>query len=93
MDVVVDDGHGHPELLAGKDDLLGGVFGRVERELHHAQPGAEGGRVDVPAEVWLVGVGLGDLLHEVQGALMQLEGEGKGLGDGLVGDVVVSVAS
>lgn len=90
MNIIIDNSHRDPQLLARKEGLLGGVLGRVERQLHHAQPGAESGRVNVPAEVWLVGVGLGDLLHEVEGALVQLEGEGEGLGDGLVGYVVVS---
>lgn len=93
MNIIIDNSHRHPQLLARKEGLLGGVFGRVERQLHHAQPGAQGGRVDVPAEVWLVRVGLGDLLHKVESALVQLEGEGEGLGDGLVGYVVVAGAS
>lgn len=88
--VAVDDGDRHPQLLAGEEELLRERPARVGRQLDHAQAGAQGGRVLVPVEVGLVGVRLGELLHERVRFGVENEGEIEGLGDGCVGDVVVA---
>ena len=88
--VAVDDGDGHPQLLAWEEKLLRERPARVGRQLDHAQAGAQGGRVLVPVEVGLVGVRLGDLLHECVGLGVEDEREVEGFGDGRVGDVVVA---
>ena len=92
MNIVIDDGHRHPELLAGKQRLLGRILARIKGQLDHPQPSAEGVRVDVPAKVGLLIMGFGDLLHQLEGSLMEFQWELEGLGNGLVGDVIVSPA-
>ena len=91
MDVVVDDGHGHPELRAGEEGLPGRVPARIERQLDHSEPGAQGLRVDVPAEIWLLGMRLGYFLHELKRLGVELQRKPKSLCDGLVRDVIVAV--
>jgi hypothetical protein len=88
--VPVDDGDGDPGVLAREHGLLGDRARLIGGELDHAQFGAQGGRVLVPAEVGLIRVRLGELLHELKRLLVQHQRQPEGLGDGLVGDVVVT---
>ncbi|KAI7080725.1 Molybdopterin binding protein [Hortaea werneckii] len=92
VDVAVDDVDGDPEVVGDEDDLVLVRQALVVGELDHAQLGAAGGRVFVPGEVGLAWVGLGEALHALVGLLVQHDGQGEGLGDGLVGDVVVGGA-
>lgn len=93
MHIPVHNRDGNPHVLLRKDELLAQRARLVRREVDHAQPGPERRRIDVPVKVGLLGVRLGELLHLVVGFLVELQGEPEGLGDGLVGDVVVSVRS
>ncbi len=90
MHIAVNHGDRHPEILAREEELLCRRAGAVGGQLNHAQAGAQGRRVLVPVEIGLVGVRLGELLHESAGFLVQDQREVEGLGNRLVGDVVVA---
>ncbi len=84
----------HPQVLLGKHKLLRQVARLVRRQLHHAQLGAQLGRVRLPRKGALLRwVRAGEALHLLKGFLVQLEWEAEGLGNGLVGDVVVAAGS
>ncbi len=90
MHIAVDHGDRHPEILAREEELLCRRACAVGGQLYHAQAGAQGRRILIPVEVGLIGVRLGELLHERAGFLVQDQREIEGFGDRLVGDVVVA---
>lgn len=90
MDIAVDHRDWHPQLLASEEKLFLQGPGLVRREVHHAQLGAQIRRVLLPVEIGLRRVWLGKSLHLVKRFVVKLEGQIKGLGNGLIGDVIVA---
>ncbi|RCI10515.1 hypothetical protein L249_4348 [Ophiocordyceps polyrhachis-furcata BCC 54312] len=91
MNIPIDDTNRNPQVLTREQNLRLARLALVRRQLHHPQLGPQLGRVLIVAKVRLRRVRPRKPLHLLERLLVELEGQVEGLGDGLVGDVIVSV--
>lgn len=82
--------NGNPQVLVGEDELFRQIPVFIGRQLNHAQFGFQSRGLDIPAEIRLRRVRLREFLHLLKRFLVQLDGQPKRLGDGLIRYVIVA---
>ena len=90
MDVSVDHADRHPEVVLGEDDLLVKRSCRVRRQLDHPELRMQRRGVLGPVERRVALATSRELLHPLEGLLVDDERQIESLGDGLVRDVIVA---